>query len=830
MPTTVIIIFKKLKIKLLLLSFFLVLFYCSAIAQNSIPSDLSNVQADNISDAQLKQLVQQANTSGLTDDELIRMMENRGFPQEEGEKLEVRIKTMRDKNKGHGDFAYSDTNRRGLNYRADTESLRRRKSDMFAQLMPHVYGSEIFNNNSLNFAPNLQLATPKNYIVGPGDQLNINVYGNSLANWKLEVSPEGNINIPGVGILNIAGKTIEQATESIKSRLSASHYAIGHGTDVQISLGNIRSIKVSIIGELTHPGTYTLPSLATAFTALYAAGGPNKNGTYRQIEIIRNNRIIRTLDIYDFLTKGDQKDNITLQDQDIIRVPTYRTHVEMIGEVKNQAIFEVLPGEMLSDVIRFAGGFTDQAYTGRIVVYQVSDQQRKITDVTEDNYKNYIPLRGDKYVVQRILDRYENRVTISGAVFRPGQYELDKGLTLSGLIDKASGLKEDAFGNRGIITRLNADNTKQVIPFNPKAVLDKSSPDIVLQREDSVYVASIFELRDKYTVTIKGDVRKPGEYAFADSINIADLVIKAGGFAEGASAERIEVGRRITNSDPNSTNGKIAVVYSVKLDPSLQLNKSDFVLRPYDIVSVYSLPGYEKQRTVKVEGEVIYPGYYTLQNKNEKISDIVIRAGGLTSSADADGSSLRRSNIAILGVDKSSTDTAAILSQNEDRLKHLQHSYKDTIDDDQARNNYIGIDLSQILKKPGSVTDLLLEDGDVLRIPKQQQVVKVNGEVLYPSVVVYEKSKTFKDFVLNAGGFAPRALKRGAYVVYPNGTVKGTSKFLFFNCYPSVKPGSEIFIPKKPAPTVANLQTIVALTTGLASIGAIILGIISLHK
>ena len=822
--------------------FFILLFlFClnhlPVYAQN-IPSDLTNIHVDELSDAQVRQLMQEANSSGLSDSQLIKLAQDKGLPAAESVKLQSRVNTIRrlggNNSSGTDNYDLNDTTRtkRKLNYSADTDSVKTRRKNLFDNIIPKVFGSDIFNNSKISFTPNLRLATPQNYIVGPDDQLNISVYGNSLANWKLNVSPEGTINIPGAGLLNVAGKTIDQVTADIKRKLISNNYAIGRGTNVQVSLGNIRSISVILIGEVTKPGTYTLPSLATAFNALYSAGGPNTNGSYRQIEIIRNNRIIRTLDIYDFLTKGDQKNNVGLQDQDIIRIPSYRTHVEMTGEVKNPAIFEVLPGETLSDIIKFAGGFTDQAYTGRIKVLQVSDQQRRITDVIENDFKNYVPLRGDKYIIDRILERYENRVTINGAVFRPGIYELDKGLTLSGLINKAAGLKEDAFTRRASITRLKPDNTREIISVDVNGIIKKSVADIPLQREDSVYISSIFDLHDKYQVTIKGEVRKPGEFTYADSMKVADLIVKAGGFTEGASPKRIEVAQRLNNSNPNAANGQVAVVYSVNLDSKLDLSQADFTLHPYDIVSVYALPGYEKQRTVKVEGEVLYPGYYTIKTKNEKISDLVARAGNLTALADPDGSSLRRTNTAILGVNKNKSDSAAVQKERLQRQQHLQHSFKDSsvVDSEQLRNNNIGINLKEILAKPGSVTDLILEDGDVLRVPKQLQVVRINGEVLYPSAVVYEKGKSFNDFVSNAGGYAPEALRKGAYVVYPNGTVKGTRKFLFFNNHPSVKPGSEIYVPKKPESKGNSVQTILGLTTGIASLGAIILGILSLHK
>jgi protein involved in polysaccharide export with SLBB domain len=818
------------------LLFLFICISCGILSAQSLSSDLSNTRVSELSDSQIKQILQQASSSGFSDDQIIQAAQSKGLSPSEAQILRNRIIQVRktDGLQGNRTGMQRDTGQIGrkLNYTTEADTIRDKDTSMFRNIVPKVFGADIFTQRNLTFAPNLKLATPKNYIIGPDDELNINVYGNSLVNWKLDVSPEGNINIPGIGPINVSGKSIEQATSDIRRKLIANRYAIGSGSSLQVSLGDIRSIKVIMVGEVNKPGTYTLPSLATAFNALYVAGGPNKNGTYRQIEIIRDNRIIRTLDVYDFLVKGDQKNNIGLQDQDIIRVPSYRTHVELSGEVKTPAIFETLPGETFADVLRFAGGFTDQAYSARIRVLQVSDQQRRITDVVERDFKNYIPLRGDKYIVDRILDRYENRVTIKGAVFRPGEYQLDKGLTLSDLVDKAAGLKEDAFGGRAVITRLKPDNTTEIVAVNLTAILNKSAADVVLQREDSIYISSIFDLRDKYRVTIKGQVRNPGNFDFAENMKVADLILKAGGLSEGASPKRIEVAQRINNSDPNSTTSRIAQVYSIDLNDGLQLSGADFTLHPFDIVSVYSLPGYEKQRTVKVEGEVLYPGYYTLKTKNEKISDIIKRAGTLTASADVTGSSLKRNNSAILGISKNQADSTLLQTERKERLTHLRNSFKDSsvVDNEPLRNNYIGIDLAQIMDKPGSNTDLILEDGDVLRVPKQQQVVRVNGEVLYPSAVVFEKGKTFDDFVSNAGGYAPQALKRGAYVVYSNGTVKGTRKFLFFNNHPDVKPGSEIYVPKKPERRGNTTQEFIGITTALASLGAIILGIITLRR
>lgn len=802
----------------------------------TVTQNLSTLNADELSEAQVRQLIQQAQSSGYSDAQIVQMAQAKGMPAAQAPLLEMRIAELRKKDAlgNNGDISFQPRRVNG-----DTTKVAAQPSaDFFAGIQTRIYGASLFRNATANtFEPNLKVATPVNYIVGPDDQIVINVYGNSVANWKLDVSADGNINIPGIGIMHVSGSTIEQATAAIKRKLIANRYAIGNGTSVDVTLGNIRSIKVSIQGEAVKPGTYTISSFSTVFNALYSAGGPNDIGSFRTIEVIRNNRIVRRLDLYDILTKGNQKDNIALQDQDVIRIPTYRIRVDMRGEIKIPALFEVLPGETLQDVINFGGGFTDQAYTARIKITQVSDKQLKLTDVYEADFKNYTPLRGDKYVVERILNRFENRVIINGAVFHPGEFELQKGLTVSQLIKNAGGLKEDAFTGRGSIIRLNADNSTQQISFNVQDALTKPGADVLLQREDNINISSIFDLRSGYAVTIKGEVRNPGDFAYADSMKVQDLIIRAGGFTEGASTKRIEVSRRMYDSDPSIKNSSVAQVFNIDIN-NLNENGGGFTLKPFDIVSIYSLPGYETQKLVKVEGEVIYPGYYAIQKKNEKISDLLERAGGLTQSADVDGASLKRNNDAILGIDKSKIDTVALNKERADRLKQFQRTYtakeRDSVltntASEQYRNNFVGINLKKIIKNPGVHDDLILDNGDVLRVPKQQQLIKVNGEVLYPSAVIYSSGKSFKGYVMNAGGFSAHALKRGAYVVYPNGTVKGTSKFLFFNIHPKVRPGSEIYIPKK-APSNANTgQLILGYTTGLASLGAIILGILSLNK
>ena len=805
----------------------LFLFVCSPTQAQVNSQNLSSLNVDALTDQQILQISQQAYNSGLNDEQLISQLRERGMSSTEIDKFRSRLARLKSNGSGTNE-PYSDTTARRLNYQPDS-LLQNKKIVNQINKLP-VFGADLFTNNHIRFEPNLTLATPVNYNVGPGDQLNISVYGLSQANWKLNVSPEGNINIPGTGVINVAGKTIAQATNLIRSRLIAGNYTIGRGTNLQVTLGNIRSIKVIIVGQVIRPGTYTLPSLATVFNALYSAGGPSNSGSFRQIEIIRDNKIIRRLDIYDFLVSGDQRNNINLQDQDVIRVPTYGAHVELSGQVKIPAIFEVLPKETLQDVVNFAGGFTDSAYTSRIIISQVVNQHRRITDIKEAEFNTYHPQRGDKLTVDAIVNRYENRVTILGAVYHPGSYELEKGLTLSQLITKAEGLKEDAFVNRGTIKRLKSDNTSEIVSFNLKDVLNNvQNP--TLQREDTVTINSLFNLRDKYDVSINGSVRKPGTYSYSENMKVEDLIFQAGGFAEGASTMRIEVARRNAVSNPVASNTSVVTVFIVNSNSKLTPDVNNFVLQPFDIVSVFELPGYQKQRTVKVEGEVAYPGTYAIKDKNEKISDIINRAGGVTTLADVAGATLQRENSAILGLDKTKININEILQSRVQQFDRLNKAASDSaIKSGIPRNNNVGIDLKKILEKPGSTVDLFLENSDILRIPKIEQIVRVNGEVLYPSAIVYKPGKSFNSYIDNAGSFSAMAWPKRAYIVYPNGTVQSTHKFLFFKSYPDVKAGSEIYVPAKPVKRNNTLQDVFGITTGLASLGAIILGIISLRK
>jgi protein involved in polysaccharide export with SLBB domain len=841
----------NLKLSFTAVFFFIAIFFTqSAFSQ----TNYSDVKVDELSDTQIRQMIQKAESVGYNDAQLEQLAAAQGMKPEEIQKLRLRVQKIRAQkenttsgtntgttsntsgNAQNAERTYqngfeSDSSR--LNNSKDAIRVRQQElSTVLESLKPKVFGSELFKNANISFEPNLRMATPRSYVIGPDDELLIDLTGDNEANYNLKVSPDGTIRLQYVGIVSVAGLSIEQATSKIKASMSKTYPALRTGrTNVAINLGNIRAIKIVITGEVVKPGTYTLPSLATVFNALYASGGPSENGSFRKIQVIRNNKIVSTVDAYDFLINGIQKGNIRLQDQDVIHIPVYETRVEVVGEVKRSALFEIVRGESLQNVLNFAGGFSMQAYTAKVKVLQNTEKERRITDVAVAEFSAYTPKNGDKYVIESILDRFENRVEIAGAVFRPGLYELDPKLTLRGLINKADGLREDAFLNRGYINRLNPDNSLSLINFDVSKIIS-GAEDIPLKREDKITISSLFDLRDEYKVTVQGEVRDSGTYVYSENMTLEALIQMAGGFREGATPNRIEISRRTKNSDVTSASAISAEVFTVNVDQNLKVQNEQFVLKPYDVVSIRSSEGYQVQKQVKLEGEVLYPGMYTIMHKNERISDMIKRAGGLTTSAYAEGASLKRPGPAKVEV----KDKNAINDRDEEDKKFMnlkraqQTGVKDTLSADVEQkliqSDLVGIQLVSILKQPLSKPDLIVEDGDVIRVPKQLQTVKVTGEVLNPNNIVYSTGKGFKQYVNGAGGFTASALKKGAYIKYANGSVESARKFLFFNNYPKVKPGAEILVPKRAAVERLTAQGWIGISTAIASMAAIVVSML----
>lgn len=817
--------------KKIFLSFLLVMIAIASFAQVG-----ANVKVDDLSDAQILQMVRQAEAMGYTTDaQLEQVAVSRGIKQDEIVKFKARVEKIK-KQQGVGATTFTKpvaTQGRTYNEGNEIDTALTETKAKEVDLKPRVFGADLFKNGNIKFEPNLRIATPKNYIVGPDDKLIIDLTGDNERTYNLEVSTEGFINLEYVGRIAVGGLTIEQATSKIRTAMAKTYPSLRTGrTAVAINLGNIRSIQVTVTGQAVKTGSYTLPSLANVYRALYVSGGPSQNGSFRNIQVIRNNKVIATIDVYDFLLKGIQAGNVRLQDQDVINIPTFDKRVEIFGEVKDPAIFEIKPNETLQDVIRFAQGFTAEAYTEKIKTFQNTNKERRISDVAAADFATFKPTNGDKFVVEAILGRFENRVEILGAVFRPGVYALDKGLTLAGLIKKADGITEDAFLNRGYINRLNPDKTQFFVSFDVAKILSGEEKDILLTREDKVTINSIFDLREEYTVTIQGEVRAPGTFDYAEDIKLEDVIQMAGGLKEGASPNRIEVSRRIKNVDPNSTSSKTAEVFVVNIDENLRVIGDKFIIKPFDIISVRSSESYAVQKQVKIEGEVLYPGMYTITSKDYRISDLIKRAGGLTAFAYAEGASLKRP-----GAEKvNPADKNAINNKEEEEKKFLNLervqekniALADTgkkVDEKLVQSDLVGINLERILQKPLSRQDLILEEGDIVRVPKQLQTVKVTGEVLNPNSIVYIPGKSFKQYVNGAGGFTSSALKNRAYIKYANGSAEAAKKFLFFNNYPKVKPGAEIMVPVKAEREKITAQGWVGIGTGIASLAVLIVSL-----
>ncbi len=809
--------------------------FVSITQAQSVPN-FSTIKVDELSDTQLRQFILRVEAMGYTELQLEQMANAQGMPQTEIQKLKKRIESL--KTQGSNTVLKSSDNtsvaRQYLGNEPDTlfrsneiRSKEQMLQQAFDDLSPKIFGSDLFKNNNITFEPNLRIATPGNYVIGPDDELLIDLSGDNDKNYTLKVDTEGAIRMEFIGPIKLGGLTIDQARSKLRAALSGTYSGLRTGrTQLAVNLGNIRGISVILNGQATVSGTYTLSSLSSVFNALYAAGGPNERGSYRNIQVIRNNKVIAVIDVYNFIMKGIQPENIRLQDQDIINIPVYNKRVEIVGEVKNPGIFESVEGETFQDILDYAGGFSTNAYQSRIKVYQNTEKERKITDIFKGSYLAYQPNNGDKFFVESVLNRFENKVEIEGAVFRSGSFALEEGLTLRQLIKKAEGLKEDAFINRGYIYRLDLDNSLKLISFDLGKVMNGSIADIILQREDKVVINSIFDLREEFKISINGEVRNEGQYDFATGMTLEDAIQIAGGFKIGATPSRIEVSRRIRNSDATSSAAITAELFHINVDPNLKIQDQSFVLKPFDIINIRSSESYQVQKIVRIEGEVLYPGPYTIKDKDERISDLVKRAGGLTGTAYTDGASLKRSKIGVIGKSKAEIEEERLLD-----LKRFNQGIEN-IEGEKLRvelmeaSDLVGINLTDILKRPLSSIDLILEEGDEIRIPKQLQTVKVSGEVLNPNNIIYSEGRGFKKYINNAGGFSVNALKKGAYIKYANGSVESASSFLFFKSYPTVRPGSEIMVPVRSEREKMTAQSWIGIGTALASLAAMVVTIL----
>ncbi|MGV3595912.1 MAG: SLBB domain-containing protein [Sediminibacterium sp.] len=610
--------------------------------------DLSTIKVDQLSDADIAKLKAQLNESKVTIEQAEQMALAKGMSAAEFSKLKARLNAgaqgqkatgaLKSAPQGTGKTIEKQNNSTDS---LDTEQYEKKKPKPL--INPLIFGSELYTSVAPNFEPNLKLATPLNYVLGPDDELLVTVYGVQEYTGELLVSDEGNINVPNVGQIRVAGLSIEAATQKLKTVMGNSVYPYlkNGGAKLSVTLNKIRSIKVTVIGA-NRPGNYTLSSLSTVFNALYVAGGPTEFGSFREIELVRNNKVERKIDLYRMLLKGDQSDNIGLKDNDVIRIPAYKKRVELQGQVKRPGIFEVLPGDRFQNVLEFASGFTDTAYTAIVKAFQNSDRERKVKDVPASEYQQYQPESGDVFVVSKILNRFQNRVKINGAVFRPDVYELTKGLTVADLIRKADGLKEDAYTGRAQILRLQDDLKRSILSFDVRKAL---SGDVVhnlpLKREDEILVSSVLDLRDSFKVTIQGEIRMPGEYDFVESLTLRDIILQAGGFTD-AAYKSIEIARLIKRDSIALTDNRASSIINTEIDGDLSLGAAAIDIMPYDVITVRRKAGYTLPETVVVSGQVQYPGPYALSNRSERVSDLLKRSGGYTPDAFPESAYIKR--------------------------------------------------------------------------------------------------------------------------------------------------------------------------------------------
>lgn len=753
--------------------------------------NLSTIKIDNISDVEIKTYYTKATDNGLSEDDMLRILQEKGLPDEQINKLSERLiniknglvaKTKSDKNSNNS----NETKDRYANKEASMVPMQSVEQDI------SVFGSELFTSNSLVFEPNLRIPTPAGYIVGPDDELIINVFGFSEKTYNVSVNEEGNIYIPQVGPLFVNGLSIEQAAERIKSKLASTIYkAINSGqTSVRVSLGKIRSIRVTVIGEAKKPGTLTVSSLTTLFNLLYLCGGPSDYGSYRKIELIRGNQLKRTVDLYSFLLKGDQKDNVLLQEGDVVRIPYYATRVQLTGNVKRKGKYELIEGETFEDVLKFSGGFSDNAFKSGITAYQLTETERKILDISKSQFNNYLPLSGDSIVVGKLLNRFENRLTIKGAVMRPGEFQLSDGLTLKQLIEKAGGVQEDVYSRRGSISRLSENKTPQQVSFNIDSVMDGLT-NISLKKNDEITVYSIMDLREPFEISIDGLVKRPGKYKWAENITVKDIILKAGGLTDAGDLGNIEIARRLNDVNISKLNHVQTEILNVDLSDGL--NKNDIVLKPYDVINIRQRSGYVSQRIVYLDGMVINPGRYTLQMSGDRISDLMKRAGGFRPNADTTSMIIRR----LIKKNQTTEDRESIFSKllniGADSLNASESIKKEIFKD----HENISIDLGKALKEPQSSENMLLEDGDIITIENNTNLVKVSGEVYYPTIIPFKPNENLKYYIEKSGSYTQAARKSGTLVIYPDGKAKKIGHFLFFKKYPEVVSRSEIFVPKK---------------------------------
>lgn len=680
-----------------------------------------------------------------------------------------------------------------------------------------VFGRNIFNTRNLTFEPSINIATPPNYRLGPGDEVIIDIWGASENTIRQQISPDGTINIGELGPLYLSGMTVEKAQDFLTKELRKIYSDTNN--QIRVTLGNTRTIQINVMGEVVQPGTYALSAFSTVFHALYRAGGVNDIGSLRKVQLVRNGKKMATIDVYDFIMHGKTQDDIRLEEGDVVIVPTYESLVQISGNVKRPMRYEMKNGETVETLIGYAGGFTSDAYTKSLRMVRQNGKEYQVNTIDDKDYGSYRLSDGDMVTAEAILDRFTNKLEIRGAVYRPGIYELNDNVnTVKALIARADSLTDDAFTTRAVLYRLRDNMTREVKQIDVAALINGTIPDIVLQRNDVLFIPSIHDINDWDDVEIAGEVIAPGTYPYADNMTLEDLVIAAGGLKESASLVRVDVSRRIKNPTSAEDTKEIGEMFTFSLKDGFVVDgEPGFVLQPYDHVYVRRSPVYSEQKNVAINGEILYGGTYTLTSKDERISDLVKKAGGTTQFAYVRGAKLvRRANANEL---QRMQDVVVLLRRQmgDEKVDSLGIKVDSTFS--------VGIDLEAALKAPGSDADIILREGDVVVVPKYNNTVRINGAVMQPNVVSYKQGKDVKYYIGQAGGYNQVAKKNKKYIIYMNGqiaTVKRRGKNL-------VEPGCEIIVPNK-RQRQANWGNVFASLSAVTSIGTMAATIANLVK
>jgi protein involved in polysaccharide export with SLBB domain len=814
-------------------------------------SDLSNINFSDLNNTQIDLLLRRAGSQGYTQFDLLRMAKEQGMDPSEINELDKKFKSTE---------TISRVSQNASTPLEDTRLRQRWTEEMeiFRETSnSDIYGFNVFRGNTfLSFQSNLNIPTPLDYVIGPGDKLFIDIYGQSENYYQSEVSPDGDVILENIGPVNLNGLSLKNAKKRLLSRFKTIYTGINNKTTfVNISVGIPRAVRVNIVGEVNLPGTYNFSAFNTVYNAIYVAGGITEKATLREIKLYRNNKLVNTVDVYKFLNKGDGSSNIRLENNDLIVVGPYTNRVTIEGAVKIPGKFETKNDETLADLLSYSGGLSENAFKKSIKLTRIIDGELKIVDINSDQFQFFKPMSGDKYQVDQIIEKYNNRVIVSGAVYRPGTFSVYDGMSIKDLIEKAGGLKSDVYYEKAYVTRTNKDYSTTTITLDLQNEMNK--PSFLLKEEDILNILSLNDLSEDNYVEIMGEINNPGVFPYSENLSVSDLILLAGGFKENASSSRIEINRRLSVNKLNDNN----ITEILTFDLNKNINKSSLTIKPFDQVIVRKNPNFYVQQYARVEGEVMYPGKYAISSKNERISDLIDRSGGFKNMAYLKGATLIRltefaeiksdltkkiKNLNDLKSKVSSkkgtlTESEVLLIQRIDEdLKNLEAqkndsknlgSYakteriseiirKNSVQGDIpiSKSEAIGIDLEAIIKSPKSKSDLLLKEGDVIVVPKKLETVRLRGELLYPTTVRFISNKSLKYYINSSGGFDNKAKRSDTYIVYANGDVARTKKFLFFNIYPKPEPGSEVIVPKKPLKNPIAANQLLSFTTGLATL------------